>query len=84
MAYPYTLHTHCGVRDAYFDGRWWVASPVLDDGHGNPPPGWGTPSDTGAMVLVAHDLARFTSARGHGAEFRPAPQGAAYRPDICL
>ena len=34
--YPYTLYTHCGVRAAVFDGRRWIADPILTDS-GNPP-----------------------------------------------
>ncbi len=37
-SYPYTLYVHCGVLDAYFDGRRWMADPML--GNYNPPPGW--------------------------------------------
>ncbi len=80
--YAYRLYTHCGVRQAYFDGRWWVNSPPLDDGSMNPPPGWGNPTETGVMVLVQPDLARFTTnAGGLSAEFRPAP--SAYEPEGC-
>lgn len=81
--YPYTLYTHCGIRWAYFNGRWWEASPPLDDGSGNPPRSWGNPSDTGTMELVNEGLARFISRAGHtrgreaegdvAAEFRPLP-----------
>ena len=37
--YPYILYTHCGLLWTYFNGRWWEASPPLDDGFGNPPRG---------------------------------------------
>ena len=43
--YSYTLYTHCGILSAYFDGRRWMADPMLTDGSGNPPPGWGNPFD---------------------------------------
>lgn len=59
--YSYELYTHCGVRSAVFDrGRWWRANPTLDDGHGNPPAGWGNPFTKGTMVLVEEDHAVFT------------------------
>ncbi len=74
-AYSFTLYTHCGVRRAYFDGHWWLAGPMLSDGNGNPPPGWGNPYDQGMMELVTEDLARFTSETGMVAEFRPLPDG---------
>lgn len=76
--YPFALYTHCGVRSAYFDGRRWIADPVLSDESGNPPPGWGNPSERGTMVLVKEDLARFTSTSGNTAEFRPLPEGEDY------
>ena len=26
VSYPFDLYVHCGLRDAYFDGRWWILS----------------------------------------------------------
>ena len=72
--YAYELHTHCGVRSAVFDqGRWWRANPPLDDGHGNPPTGWGNPTTGGTMVLMREDLAVFTTRSGQVVEFVPWP-----------
>lgn len=71
--YPYRLLTHCGIRWAYFNGRWWEASPPLVVGGGSPPLGWGNPFDTGTMELVNEGLARFTSHAGKTAEFKPLP-----------
>ena len=80
--YSYELHTHCGVRAAVFDrGRWWRANPPLDDGHGNPPAGWGNPFTKGVMVLVNKDLAVFTSESGQVVEFVPWPPGL--NKDLC-
>ena len=74
--YAYELYTHCGVRAAIFDqGRWWQANPLLDDGKGNPPAGWGNPFTKGIMVLVRQDLAVFTSRSGQVVEFVPWPSG---------
>ena len=74
--YSYELHTHCGVRAAVFDqGRWWQANPPLDDGYGNPPPGWGNPFTSGVMVLVRDDMAVFTAQSGQVVEFVPWPPG---------
>jgi len=73
---PYTLYTHCGVRNAEFDGRRWIADPILGDN--NPPPGWGNPFDKGSMELVAEDRARFTRSAGLVAEFQPLPEGSEY------
>ena len=72
--YAHELYTHCGVRAAAFDrGRWWRANPPLDDGHGNPPIGWGNPTTGGTMVLMREDLAVFTSRSGQVVEFVPWP-----------
>ncbi|GEM_PF-2458033 len=71
--YPYQLYTHCGIRWAYFDGRWWQATPPLDDGSGNPPRGWGNPYAPGTMEMVSASLARFTGRAGQTAEFKPLP-----------
>ncbi len=81
VAYRYELYTHCGIRDAYFDGRLWVAKPVLSDGSGNPPAGWENPSDVGAMRLVSSEAATFDNGAGREANFVPAPEG--YRVEPC-
>lgn len=73
--YAFIIYTHCGVRNAYFDGRWWIAEPMLSDGSGNPPPGWGNPYDRGKMEMLAEGLARYISGRGEVAEFRPLSEG---------
>ena len=63
-AYLYRLYVHCGIRDARFDGRLWMANPMLSDGSGNPPLDW-TPDDSvGVMELVNDDLAVFTAESG--------------------
>jgi hypothetical protein len=72
--YPYELYTHCGIIWAYFDGRWWQADPVLSEGHSNPPRGWGNPQDSGHMALLKNDHARFRSANGFLADFKPLPR----------
>ena len=79
--YAYELYTHCGVRAAVFDqGRRWQANPPLDDGHGNPPTGWGNPTTRGTMVLMRKDLAVFTSRSGQVVEFVPWPLGVEQEP----
>jgi hypothetical protein len=81
-AYPFALYTHCGIRSADFDGRRWIADPIL--GSANPPPGWGNPADKGSMELVSEDRARFTSTRGLVAEFRPLAEGEDYPWGLCM
>ena len=73
--YPFNLYVHCGVRDAIFDGRLWVAVPGTEDGNSNPPPGWGNPVDKGAMELVTEDRARYSSQSGGVVEFEPLTGG---------
>ncbi len=79
VRYVHELYTHCGVRYATFDGRRWLADPILGDV--NPPPGWGNPFDTGAMELVSKDRALFLSHSGERAFFVPAPED--YQFEIC-
>ena len=66
---PYDLLTHCGVREALIDNNYYVASPVLDDGNGNPPTGWGNPYDSGTITINADNTADFRDSAGHRAHF---------------
>ena len=69
-ATPFELYTHCGVNELRTDdGRFFErADGPLTDGSGNPPPGWGNPSQSGQLV-VADDVAVFTDELGHREEF---------------
>ena len=79
--HAHELHTHCGVRAAVFDqGRWWQANPPIEDGHGNPPKGWGNPTTRGTMVLMREDLAVFESRSGQVVEFISWPSGVEREP----
>ena len=78
--YPYTLYVHCGVRDARFDGRLWMADPMLSDGSGNPPLDWAAADSRGKMKLVRDDLAVFTAESGRIIEFKPWPLDVEWRP----
>ena len=78
--YPYTLYVHCGIRDARFDGRLWMADPMLSDGSGNPPLDWASNDSVGIMELVNDDLAVFTAESGRIIEFRPWPPNIEWRP----
>ncbi len=76
--YPYALDVQCIIRDAHFDGRRWIADPILGDRSGNPPTDR-TPDDSvGVMELVSEDRARFTSKTGRVIEFRPWPSDMAW------
>jgi hypothetical protein len=70
--YWHVLYTHCGIAGTEFAGRDWVAEPVLQDGNGNPPAGWGNPFQPGVMALTSPDHAEFESRDGAlEATFRP-------------
>jgi hypothetical protein len=70
--YWHVLYTHCGIDGTEFAGRDWVAEPVLEDGNGNPPAGWGNPVQPGVMALTSPDHAEFESRDGAlKATFRP-------------
>jgi hypothetical protein len=71
IAQPLGVYTHCGIRWATFTGHNWVATPVLSDGSGNPPPGWGNPYQHGT-VTVGDSTATFVSDTGLRATFRIA------------
>ena len=78
--YPYTLYVHCGIRDARFDGRPWMADPMLSDGSGNPPLDWAAADSRGKMKLVRDALAVFTAESGRIIEFKPWPLDVEWRP----
>ena len=78
--YPYTLYVHCGVRDARFDGRLWMADPMLSDGSGNPPLDWAPADSVGIMELVNDNLAVFTTESGRTIQFKPWPLDVEWRP----
>lgn len=79
--YKYILYVHCGVRQAYFDGRWWVPSPPPGGDNVSPPAGWGNPQDSGTIVLTADDMASFKSSTGTTVGFSPAP--STFQPEGC-
>lgn len=59
----YDLYVHCGVREARIGSDYYAADPVLDDGNGNPPRGWGNPSQVGTMTVHPEGTAVFTAGR---------------------
>ena len=71
----FDLYTHCGIRSAKIGSDYYIASPVLDDGEGNPPEGWGNPGQVGTMTVYGDGTAHFTAPGGLDADFllRPAP-----------
>jgi hypothetical protein len=79
-SFTHALLTHCGIEWTHFGDRWWRTGP-LDDGHGNPPPGWDNPRQDGTMVMAAPDAAVFTASSGRSLRFPPAAPGEA--PPLC-
>ena len=63
-SYPFSLYVHCGVRDAQFDGRIWMADPMVSDKDVNPPSDWTVDDFEGVMKLFRDDLAIFTARSG--------------------
>ena len=78
--YPYTLYVHCGVRDAQFDGRIWMADPTVSDKEINPPSDWTDDDSVGIMELVNDNLAVFTAESGRTIQFKPWPLDVEWRP----
>jgi hypothetical protein len=70
VAYPYDLMTHCGVRYAYFGGRWWEAdSPSqVDPAKGSNPYTGYVP---GTLTLTSQATARFDQPHRITATFHP-------------
>ncbi len=78
----FDLYTHCGIREAKIGSDFYAASAVLDDGNGNPPTGWGNPSQVGTMTVYADGTAHFSAPGGLEADFRLRP-GATTWSMIC-
>jgi ABC-type transport system substrate-binding protein len=69
-AVPFGLYTHCGIDETRFEGRFYEAVTPLDDGNGNPPPGWGNGVQRGTMRTLSATEAEFRDAAGHVVVFR--------------
>lgn len=74
----FELYTHCGVREARVGDRYYEATPVLDDGAGNPPPGWSHGDTVGTMTVRSDGTAHFTAPGGLKAEFRERAGATAF------
>jgi hypothetical protein len=80
---PYNLYTHCGIYEAKVQGHWYLATPPLSDGNGNPPAGWGNPEQHGTMTLISAAEVVFNDPAGHRVVFRAAPATGKYPSQIC-
>jgi hypothetical protein len=82
-AQPFQLYTRCGVTFAQFAGQTWYADPPLSDGQGNPPPGFGNPTDRGSIRQVsAHEL-QYVSSGGKTVKFVDHLPAGASPPGLC-
>ena len=81
----YTLYTHCGLRFAKIGGRWFEADRPLSDGSGNPPAGWGNPSQPGTIRMLSASVAEFRDSLGHVVRFHLVhPRADASKPEqVC-
>jgi hypothetical protein len=57
----FELLTHCGITHAVVNGTYYTADPVLSDGNGNPPAGWGNPGQRGVMTVHSDGRAEFVA-----------------------
>ncbi len=65
-----TLYTHCGIHELQFEDQWYErAGGPLDDGSGNPPPGWDNPEQEGTVTRVDASTLLFSDEAGHREEF---------------
>lgn len=74
---PYALYTHCGIYEARVQDTLFVADQLLDDGHGNPPAGWGNPYQPGT-ITVAGSMATFHDDSGHAVTFHERPGATSF------
>ncbi|WP_147429643.1 hypothetical protein [Arthrobacter oryzae] len=65
---PFALFTHCGIHEARVRDTFFAADQPLDDGHGNPPAGWGNPYQSGT-ITVEGSRAVFRDGSGHTVAF---------------
>lgn len=75
----YHLLTRCGIDEAIVGGRYYEAIRPLSDGHGDPPPGWGSPFQTGTMAVTSATRAVFTDPAGHRVVFRLRPGATTFK-----
>jgi hypothetical protein len=79
---PYSLYTHCGIREARIGETYYLADTPLDDGTGNPPAGWGNPYQPGTVTIPSPSVAIFRDDLGHIVRFHERP-GATDFLQIC-
>lgn len=81
-AVPYGLATHCGIREALYQDRYYELVPPLHDGNGNPPDGWDRLTQQGTLTPVSETEVVFTDDAGHRVTFTLRP-GATTWKQLC-
>lgn len=76
---PYDLYTHCGIDEARVGSTYFEAVSPFADGSGNPPDGWGNPTQRGTMTLKPGGKAVFTDDAGHEVHFRARPGASGFK-----
>ncbi|WP_329623305.1 hypothetical protein OG357_25205 [Streptomyces sp. NBC_01255] len=76
---PFELYTHCGIDEARIGSTYFEAETPLSDGSGNPPDGWGNPTQRGTMTVTSATEAVFTDDAGHEVTFRARPGASAFK-----
>jgi hypothetical protein len=74
---PFALLTHCGIYEARVQAAFFAADQPLDDGHGNPPAGWGNPYQSGT-ITVEGSRAVFHDDSGHTVTFHERPGATSF------
>ncbi|MDQ0826242.1 hypothetical protein QFZ60_002415 [Arthrobacter sp. B2I5] len=74
---PMMLYTHCGIEELRVVDTFFTAETPLNDGQGNPPPGWGNPYQAGT-VTVAGSEAVFRDDNGHVVTFHARPGATSF------
>lgn len=74
---PFALFTHCGIYEARVQNTFFLADQPLNDGHGNPPAGWGNPYQSGT-IKVAGSQAIFHDDSGHTVTFHERPGATSF------
>jgi len=73
------LSTHCGIDEARLGATYYEADHPLNDGSGNPPPGWPNPTDSGTATTSANGTLVFRDSLGHTVAFHPRPGARAWK-----
>ena len=71
---------HCGLKDARFDGRTWMAIPMVIGSYKLQARGWTRDDSRGVMRLETEDMAKFIARNGRTIRFRPWPAEVEWGP----